>query len=73
MLTLGSEEGSGLESDSGEEGEESEEEEEDEAEETSSDEEDALEKLKKRFGKKTEVVSACTVFSWLDNMYPHLP
>ncbi|CAI7996336.1 AP-3 complex subunit beta-2 [Geodia barretti] len=47
----GSEEGSGSESESGEESEEEEEEEG----ETSSDEEDALEKLKKRFGKKIEV------------------
>ena len=53
-LLAGSEEESG----SGE----SEEEEagEDEGEETSSDEEDALEKLKKRFGKKTEIVSPNT-------------
>ena len=52
-VSLGSEEGSGSESESGEESEEEEEEEG----ETSSDEEDALEKLKKRFGKKIEVVS----------------
>ena len=50
-VSSGSEEGSGSESESGEESEEEEEEE------TSSDEEDALEKLKKRFGKKAEVVS----------------
>ena len=52
-VSSGSEEGSGSESESGEESEEEEEEEG----ETSSDEEDALEKLKKRFGKKIEVVS----------------
>ena len=51
-VSSGSEEGSGSESESGEESEEEEEEGE-----TSSDEEDALEKLKKRFGKKIEVVS----------------
>ena len=55
-VSSGSEEGSGSESESGEESEEGESEEEEEGE-TSSDEEDALEKLKKRFGKKIEVVS----------------